>query len=151
LIQYLDLWDILNGVELNEEIPDKHILRLFASGKYTAKSTYHTLFQGAIFFEPYERIWKFPNANFPCGWSLKIDAGQRTDWQRGGSFIQDSAFYVIKRRTFKIFLWAVYSQETFGSPSCRALVLQHLLLSLLTNPLIIGGAKMKVLLVEICS
>jgi hypothetical protein len=34
LIQYLDLWDILNGVELNEEIPDKHIWRLSTSGKY---------------------------------------------------------------------------------------------------------------------
>ena len=58
LIQYLELWDILNGVELNEEIPDKHIWRLSTSGKYIAKSAYDTLFQGAIFFEPYERIWK---------------------------------------------------------------------------------------------
>jgi hypothetical protein len=54
--KYLDLWDILNGVELSEEIPDKHIWRLSTSGKYTAKSAYDTLFQGAIFFEPYERI-----------------------------------------------------------------------------------------------
>jgi len=58
LIQYLELWDILNGVELNEEIPDKHIWRLSTSGVCTAKSAYDTLFQGAIFFEPYERIWK---------------------------------------------------------------------------------------------
>ena len=90
-----------------------------------------------------------PNANFSCGWSLIIDAGQRTDWQRGGSLIQISAFCVIKRRTFNIFLWAVYFQETFGSPSCRALVLQHLLLNLLTNPSMIGGEKSTVLLVEI--
>ena len=78
-----------------------------------------------------------------------IDAGQQTDWQRGGSLIQISAFCVIKRRTFNIFLWAVYFEETFGSPSCRALVLQHLLLNLLTNPLMIGGEKSTVLLVEI--
>ena len=58
LFQYLDLWDILNGVELNEKIPDKHIWRLSTSGQYTAKSAYDALFQGAIFFEPYERIWK---------------------------------------------------------------------------------------------
>jgi hypothetical protein len=79
---------------------------------------------------------------------LIIDVGQWTDWQRGGFLIQISAFYVIKR-TFNIFLWAVYSQETFGSPSYRALVLKHLPLSLLTNPLIIGGEKLIVLLVEI--
>ena len=91
-----------------------------------------------------------PDANFSCGLSLIIDAGQRTDWQRGGSLIQISAFYVIKRRrTFNIFLWAVYFQETFGSPSCRTSVLQHLLLNLLTNPLMIGGEKSTVLLVEI--
>jgi hypothetical protein len=58
LVQYLGLWDILNGVELNEEIPDKHIWRFSFSGKYSAKSAYDTLFQGAIPFEPFERIWK---------------------------------------------------------------------------------------------
>ena len=90
-----------------------------------------------------------PNAIFSCGLSLIIDAGQRTDWQRGGSLTQISAFYVIKRRrTFTIFLWAVFSQETSGSPSYLALVSQHLLLSLPTNPLIIGGEKLTVLLVE---
>jgi len=44
LFQYLHLSDILNAVELNEEVPDKHIWRLSASGKYTAKSAYDTLF-----------------------------------------------------------------------------------------------------------
>jgi hypothetical protein len=45
----------------------------------------------------------------------------------------------------------VFSLETFGSPSCRTLALQRLLLNLLTNPLIIGGEKLTVLLVEIIS
>ena len=56
LNQYLDLWDILNSVELNEDIPNRHIWRLSSSGQYTAKSAYDTLFQGAISFEPFERI-----------------------------------------------------------------------------------------------
>ena len=38
LIQYLELWDIMNSVELNDNIPDKHIWRLSSSGQYTAKS-----------------------------------------------------------------------------------------------------------------
>ena len=58
MFQYLHLSDILNAVELNEEVPDKHIWRLSALGKYTAKSAYDTLFQGAVAFEPYERVWK---------------------------------------------------------------------------------------------
>ena len=44
LIQYLELWDILNGVELNEEIPDKQTWRLSTLGKYTTKNAYDTLF-----------------------------------------------------------------------------------------------------------
>ena len=70
LFQYLDLWDILNSVELNENFPDKHVWRLSPLGQYTAKSAYDTLFHGAISFEPCERIWKSwapPNADFLCG------------------------------------------------------------------------------------
>jgi hypothetical protein len=45
LNQYLNLWDVMNSVELNENIPNKHIWRLSSLGKYTAKSAYDTLFQ----------------------------------------------------------------------------------------------------------
>jgi len=50
LTEYLVLWDTLEGHVLQEGIPDKHI--------YTAKSAYDILFEGAISFAPYERIWK---------------------------------------------------------------------------------------------
>ena len=56
LFQYLDLWDIMNSVELNESIPFKHVWRLSSSGQYTTKSAYDTLFQGVVSFEPNERI-----------------------------------------------------------------------------------------------
>jgi hypothetical protein len=85
-----------------------------------------------------------PSANFSCGSSLIIDVGQRTDWQRGGSLIH---CVTKRRRIFNISWWAVYFQEAFGSPSCRVLVLQHLPHNLLTNPLMIGGEKLIVLLV----
>jgi len=58
LWEYLDLWDILTEVELQEGNTDKHIWRLSGSGVYTAKSAYDALFEGAISFAPYERIWK---------------------------------------------------------------------------------------------
>jgi len=58
LWEYLDLWDILTEVELQEGNSDKHIWRLSSSGVYTAKSAYDALFEGAISFAPYERIWK---------------------------------------------------------------------------------------------
>jgi hypothetical protein len=58
LMEYFELWDMLENIILQEGIPDRHIWRLSASGKYTAKSTYDALFEGALSFAPYERIWK---------------------------------------------------------------------------------------------
>jgi hypothetical protein len=58
LMEYLELWDIISVVVLQEGVPDRHIWRLSTAGQYTAKSAYDALFQGAIRFEPYERIWK---------------------------------------------------------------------------------------------
>jgi len=57
LMEYLE-WDILEGMVLQEGIPDGHIWRFSASGEYTAKSSYDALFEGALSFAPYERIWK---------------------------------------------------------------------------------------------
>jgi len=54
----LELWDIISVVVLQEGVPDRHIWRLSTTGQYTAKSAYDALFQGAIRFEPYERIWR---------------------------------------------------------------------------------------------
>jgi hypothetical protein len=58
LMEYLELRDIISNVELHEGSQDKHIWRLSASGEYMAKSAYDAFFQGAIYFTPYERIWK---------------------------------------------------------------------------------------------
>jgi hypothetical protein len=58
LMEYLELWDILEGMVLQEGIPDRRIWRLSASGEYTAKSTYDAFFEGTLSFDPYERIWK---------------------------------------------------------------------------------------------
>jgi hypothetical protein len=58
LIEYLELWDTISNVELHEGVQDRHFWRLSASGEYTAKSARDAFFQGAIYFRPYERIWK---------------------------------------------------------------------------------------------
>jgi len=90
------------------------------------------------------------SVNFSCGLLPTTDAGLRTDWLRGGYLIQIIVAFVIKKwKIFSTFSWDVSSLETFGSPSCRALALLHLLLNLLTNPLITGGEKLMVRSVEI--
>jgi hypothetical protein len=58
LLEYFELWDLLEGVVLQEGISDRHIWRLSSSREYTAKSAYDALFEGALSFAPYERIWK---------------------------------------------------------------------------------------------
>jgi hypothetical protein len=58
LLEYLTLWDMISEVKLQVGVQDKHIWRLSKSGQYNAKSAYDTLFQGAVYFRPFERIWK---------------------------------------------------------------------------------------------
>jgi hypothetical protein len=58
LMEYVAVWDLLQEVELQPDVPDKHIWRLSPTGVYSAGSAYDALFQGAVLFEPFERIWK---------------------------------------------------------------------------------------------
>lgn len=58
IVEYLQLWDLLYGLELQPDVDDKHIWRASASGQYSAKSAYECLFYGATKFGPYERIWR---------------------------------------------------------------------------------------------
>jgi hypothetical protein len=57
-VDYIQVWDLLLEVQLQPEVEDIHKWRLAASGQYSAKSSYESLFLGATSFEPCERIWK---------------------------------------------------------------------------------------------
>jgi hypothetical protein len=58
IADFLHLWDIVAHVVLHLDKDDKHIFRLSANGKYSAKAVYEGLFLGFVQFEPYEMIWK---------------------------------------------------------------------------------------------
>jgi hypothetical protein len=58
LIEYFELFQWLNRVELQFGVPDAHNWRLSTSGQFTTKSAYTAMFQGAIAFEPAERVWR---------------------------------------------------------------------------------------------
>ena len=84
LVEYLQLWDLLEGVELQSEIEDTHIWNFSASGNFTTKSAYEALFIGSIHFEPWERIWKTwapSKCKSSFGQWPTRNAGQLTDWQ----------------------------------------------------------------------
>ncbi|GJN35088.1 hypothetical protein PR202_gb23821 [Eleusine coracana subsp. coracana] len=58
LIEYLQLWDLLEDRPLQPDVEDVHYWRLSLDGRYSAMATYESLFQGATQFGPWERIWK---------------------------------------------------------------------------------------------
>jgi hypothetical protein len=58
ITEYIQLWDLVHGFQLQPEVHDSHYWRLSSSGQYSAKSGYESLFMGATLFKPCNRIWK---------------------------------------------------------------------------------------------
>ena len=55
LLEYLQLWELLEGLELQPEVEDTHIWQFSTSGNFSTKSAYEAFFIGSIHWE---RIWK---------------------------------------------------------------------------------------------
>jgi len=58
LIEYLHIWELLEGVIIQPDTPDTLIWRLSSSGCYSSKSAYEAMFIGNINFSPWKRVWK---------------------------------------------------------------------------------------------
>jgi hypothetical protein len=58
LLEYLELFQLLDEAVLHQGTPDTHIWRLSASGQYSTNSAYKALFQGVALFDPANRVWK---------------------------------------------------------------------------------------------
>jgi hypothetical protein len=58
LMEYIELYQELDQVVLQPDIPDGHTWRLSPTGQFSTKLAYVAMFQGAIPFEPAERVWK---------------------------------------------------------------------------------------------
>jgi hypothetical protein len=58
ILEFMVLFQQVEEVTLQSGVPDTHIWRLSSTGQYSARSAYTALFQGDVFFEPVERIWK---------------------------------------------------------------------------------------------
>jgi hypothetical protein len=56
LVEYLQLWNLVDGVVLQPDIADQHIWHLSANGTYCSKSAYDALFVGSIHFGPWRRV-----------------------------------------------------------------------------------------------
>jgi len=58
LVDYLYIWDLMEGVALNQDVPDQVRWKLTQSGVYSSKSAYATFSVRTIKFAPWKRIWK---------------------------------------------------------------------------------------------
>ena len=58
LLDYLHIWDIVEEIILQPEIPDHFRWKLSYDGSYNSKSAYAAFFQGSIKFGSWRRIWK---------------------------------------------------------------------------------------------
>ncbi|WVZ63220.1 hypothetical protein U9M48_012865 [Paspalum notatum var. saurae] len=58
LIDYLFIWDLVDDMVLQQDVPDKHLWKLTQSGDYSSKSAYSAFFFGVVGFSGWKRIWK---------------------------------------------------------------------------------------------
>ncbi|WVZ94677.1 hypothetical protein U9M48_040542 [Paspalum notatum var. saurae] len=58
LVEYLQLWNLIDNVELQHDTLDQHTWRLSNLGIYSSKSAYEAFFTGTIKFSPWRCIWK---------------------------------------------------------------------------------------------
>jgi hypothetical protein len=58
LSEYLQLWDVIETVNLAPGVSDQHLWTPSSSGQYSSRSAYRRFFIGSIAFEPAHRIWK---------------------------------------------------------------------------------------------
>lgn len=85
LVKYLQFWNLLDRLELQQDMPDQHSWRLSKHGCYSSKSAYEVFFIGTIKFGPWKRTWKTwaqLKCRFLYGWQLRIDVGRLIDLQR---------------------------------------------------------------------
>ncbi|WVZ90056.1 hypothetical protein U9M48_036389 [Paspalum notatum var. saurae] len=58
LVEYLTIWDLVDGIVLQPDTLDQYKWKLSSTGVYNSKSAYNAMFVGTIKFSPWKRIWK---------------------------------------------------------------------------------------------
>jgi hypothetical protein len=57
LVEYLQLWNLIDNLGLQQNNPYRHIWQLSKHGSYSSKSAYEAFFTGSIKFSHWKHIW----------------------------------------------------------------------------------------------
>jgi hypothetical protein len=82
LLEFFQVWDMLEGIQLQPGLPDHHCWTLSSSGINSSKSPYDRFFLRAVQFEPAERIWRTwapPRCRFFL-WLASLNHCWTADW-----------------------------------------------------------------------
>ena len=58
LVEYLQIWDLVDGLTLQQDVPDQFRWKFTQSGLYSSKLAYAAFFFGTIKFGSWRRSWK---------------------------------------------------------------------------------------------
>jgi len=121
LTEYLELWDMLVGVTLNDN-EDTHNWKPEASGLFSTRSTYRSFFIGSSTLNlgrKYGSQGYLGNAKHLCGWLFGIVVGLHIVYKKEVFLILSIAHSAIRRRKpFNTSSSHVFLQGNFGMPCC---------------------------------
>ncbi|WVZ52340.1 hypothetical protein U9M48_003412 [Paspalum notatum var. saurae] len=58
LVEDLRVWELVDDINLQQDVPDQHLWKLTKSGIYSRKSAYTAFFLGSVGLSGWKRIWK---------------------------------------------------------------------------------------------
>jgi hypothetical protein len=67
LVEYMDLWDPVNNLQINEDTPDAMSWRITSNAAYSTKSVYQMFFIGRTEMPGARELWT-ENISSTCGW-----------------------------------------------------------------------------------
>jgi hypothetical protein len=58
ILEFVELYQQLDEMTLQQGVSDTHIWKLLASGQCSSNSAYRALFHGVVYFDLVDRLWK---------------------------------------------------------------------------------------------
>jgi hypothetical protein len=115
---YLLIWDLVDRLVLQPDIPDQHRWKLSCSGSYSCKSSYSSMFTGTICLSPGSgsgEVGRPLNAVPLFGWASTTGVGLLIAWRSEAYPTSQHVPSATRRRNpSTTFFWHVCSPGRYG-------------------------------------